>query len=71
MNVKSRHRESTPPVVAAERHGFTRVAVIRRIDSKPPTRVWSLLLPPSFLNIEPEVVSHGYRRGRDPGHRPE
>ena len=49
MNVKSRHRESTPPVVAAERHGFTRVAVIRRIDSKPPTRVWSLLLPPSFL----------------------
>ena len=56
MNVKSRHRESTPPVVAAERHGFTRVAVIRRIDSKPPTRVWSLLLPPSFLTSDRRSV---------------
>ena len=56
MNVKSPHRESASPEVAVERRQFPRVAVVRRIDSKPPTRVWSLLLAPSFLNIEPEVA---------------
>ena len=56
MNVKSPHRESASLEVAVERRQFPRVAVVRRIDSKPPTRVWSLLLPPSFLNIEPEVA---------------
>ena len=48
MNVKSPHRESASPEVAVERRQFPRVAVVRRIDSKPPARVWSLLLPPSF-----------------------
>ena len=31
-----------------DRQPVPRVAVVRRIDTKRPTRVWSLLLPPSF-----------------------
>ncbi|MGA2924777.1 MAG: hypothetical protein ABSG43_02095 [Solirubrobacteraceae bacterium] len=34
----------------AERRPFPQVAVARRIDSGRPTRVWSLLLPPRFLD---------------------
>ena len=72
MNVKSPHRESAPPEVTVERRQFPRVAVVRRIDSKPPTRVWSLLLPPSFLNIEPEVARprHSDRRALRAARRP-
>ena len=51
MKVESLHRESASPEAAVERRQFPRVAVVRRIDSERPTRVWSLLLPPSFLNI--------------------
>jgi len=35
-----------PPNI--DRRPMPRSAVARRIDSKPPTRVWSLLLPPAF-----------------------
>ena len=47
MKVKSL-RGSASPLADANRQPVPRVAVVRRIDSKPPTRVWSLLLPPSF-----------------------
>jgi len=42
MTVKSLHRESasSQPV---DRRRVPQVAVARRIDSKPPIRVWSLL----------------------------
>ena len=47
MKVKSL-RGSALPLADADRQPVPRVAVVRRIDSKPPTRMWSLLLPPSF-----------------------
>lgn len=50
MKVKSLRLESAAPERAVEPRPFPRVAVVRRIDSKRPTRVWSLLLPPSFLD---------------------
>jgi hypothetical protein len=50
MKAKSLQRESASSEAAVERRPFPRVAVVRRIDSKRPTRVWSLLLPPSLLN---------------------
>jgi hypothetical protein len=54
MKAKSLQHEPASPEVAVERRPFPRVAVVRRIDSKRPTRVWSLLLPPSFLNLGPK-----------------
>jgi hypothetical protein len=50
MKVQSLRRESASPEAAVERRPIPRVAVVRRIDSKRPSRVWSLLLPPSFLD---------------------
>jgi hypothetical protein len=50
MKVKSLDRESASSQAAVQRRPFPRVVVARRIDSKRPTRVWSLLLPPSFLD---------------------
>ena len=47
MKVKSL-RESASPRGDVNRQPVPRVAVVRRIDPKRPTRVWSLLLPPSF-----------------------
>ncbi len=47
MKVKSL-RESALPRADVNRQSVPRVALVRRIDSKRPTRVWSLLLPPSF-----------------------
>jgi hypothetical protein len=54
MKAKSLHHESASPEAAVERCPVPRVAVVQRIDSKRPTRFWSLLLPPSFLNIGPK-----------------
>ena len=51
MMVKSLHRESASPEAAVERRPFPCVAVVRRIDSKRPTRVWSLL-GLSFVNSD-------------------
>jgi hypothetical protein len=48
MKVKLHHHESASPQTDVERRRVPRAAVVRRIDSKRPTRVWSLLLPPSF-----------------------
>jgi len=48
MKNKSPDRGSVSPRAGVERRRVPRVAVARRIDSKRPTRVWSLLLPPSF-----------------------
>jgi hypothetical protein len=48
MNAKSRQRESTSSETVVKRRRSPRVAMARRIDSKRPTRVWSLLLPPNF-----------------------
>jgi hypothetical protein len=48
MKGKSVHRESDLSHGAVARRSFPRVAVARRLDSNPPTRVWSLLLPPRF-----------------------
>jgi len=48
VKVKLLHRESVSRQGDVERQPVPRVAVARRIDSKRPTRVWSLLLPPSF-----------------------
>ena len=48
MKVKSLRRGSASPRADVDRRAVPRVAMVRRIDSKPPTRVWSLLLPPSF-----------------------
>ena len=50
MNAKSLQRKSASSQSAVERRPLPRVVVARRIDSKRPTRVWSLLLPPSFPN---------------------
>jgi hypothetical protein len=50
MKVRSLQRDSASLETVIERRPFPRVAVVRRIDSKRPTRVWSLLLPPSLLN---------------------
>ena len=50
MKAKSLQRESASWQAAVERRPCPRVAVARRIDSKRPARVWSLLLPPSFPN---------------------
>jgi hypothetical protein len=47
MRVKSLHRESASSQTV-DRRRIPKVAVARRIDSKAPTRVWSLLLPPGF-----------------------
>jgi hypothetical protein len=47
MTVKLAHGESAPPQANGGRR-VPRIAVARRIDSKRPTRAWSLLLPPSF-----------------------
>lgn len=47
MKVKSL-RESASRRADVNRQPVPRVAVVRRIDPKRPTRVWSLLLPPSF-----------------------
>ena len=47
MKVKSL-REPVSPRADVNRQPVPRVAVVRRIDPKRPTRVWSLLLPPSF-----------------------
>jgi hypothetical protein len=53
MKVKSLARESaSSPQATVERRSLPRVAVVRRIDSKRPTRVWSLLLPPSFSDSD-------------------
>jgi len=51
MRVKSLHRGSVSSQTV-DRRRVPRVAVARRIDSKAPTRVWSLLLPPSFRPSE-------------------
>jgi hypothetical protein len=48
MKVKSHHHASSSPQADVERRRVPRVAVAPRIDSTRPTRVWSLLLPPSF-----------------------
>jgi hypothetical protein len=45
--------KSIPPGVVArprdvDRRPSPRTAVARRVDSKRPTRAWSLLLPPAF-----------------------
>jgi hypothetical protein len=48
MKVKLLRRGSASPRADVDRQPVPRVAVARRIDSKRPTRVWSLLLPPSF-----------------------
>ncbi len=48
MKVKSVHRESTAEQIDTDRRPVRRVVVARRVDSKRPARVWSLLLPPSF-----------------------
>ena len=47
MKVKSL-RGSASPRADVDGQPVPRVAVVRRIDSKRPTRVWSMLLPPSF-----------------------
>ena len=48
MKVKSQRHESASPQASVGRRRVPRVAVARRFDSERPTRVWSLLLPPSF-----------------------
>jgi hypothetical protein len=48
MKIKSLRRGSPSPPADVDRQPVPHVAVARRIDSKRPTRVWSLLLPPSF-----------------------
>ena len=48
MKAKSLDRESASSKAAAERRPSRRLVVARRIESQRPTRVWSLLLPPSF-----------------------
>lgn len=50
MEVKSSYPESALPQGGVERDPLPRVVVARRIDPNRPTRVWSLLLPPSFLD---------------------
>lgn len=47
MKVKS-ISGSASPRADVNRQPVPRVAVVRRIDPKRPTRVWSLLLPPSL-----------------------
>jgi hypothetical protein len=49
LKVKSIHCESALPHRGVERRSFPRVAVVRRLDSNRPTRVWSLLLPPRIF----------------------
>ena len=60
MKVKSL-RGSASPLADSNRQSVPRVAVVRRIDSKPPTRVWSLLLPPSFSPDGRKPVESGRR----------
>jgi len=54
MKAKPLQRESASSEAAVERRASPRVAVARRIDSKRPTRVWSLLPPPTFPNNGPK-----------------
>ena len=48
MKAKLLRRGSASRQASVDRQPVPRVAVARRIDSNRPTRVWSLLLPPSF-----------------------
>jgi len=48
------HGEQASSQPAAARRPSPQVAVARRIDSARPARVWSLLLPPSFLRGDRE-----------------
>jgi hypothetical protein len=58
MKVRSQRGESASPQVDVLRRRVPRVAVARRIDSGRPTRVWSLLLPPSFLRPQGATGHH-------------
>jgi hypothetical protein len=48
MKAIALHQKSPLAQAPVERPPAPRVAVVRRIDSKRPTRVWFLLLPPAF-----------------------
>ena len=48
MKLTALHQKSVAVPADIERRPLPRVAVVRRIDSKRPTRVWFLLLPPTF-----------------------
>jgi hypothetical protein len=60
MKVKRSIHQSASRRVDHEPRPVPRVAVVRRIDSERPTRVWSLLLPPGF---RPEEWSATEQRG--------
>ena len=47
MKLTSLHCKSASALTDVERRPVPRAAVVRRIDSKRPTRVWSLLLRPT------------------------
>jgi hypothetical protein len=48
MKSMALHQKSTSAQTDVERRPVPHVVVVRRVDSKRPTRVWSLLLPPAF-----------------------
>jgi hypothetical protein len=48
MKAMALHQKSASAQTDVARQAVPRVVVVRRIDPKRPTRVWSLLLPPTF-----------------------
>lgn len=48
MKLTALTKKSASAQIDVEREPLPRVVVVRRIDPKRPTRVWSLLLPPTF-----------------------
>jgi hypothetical protein len=54
MKAMALHQQPASAQTDVERKPVPRVAVVRRIDPKRPTRVWSLLLPPTFRVGEPK-----------------
>lgn len=67
MKAKSLDRESASSKAAAQRRPSPRLVFARRIDSERPTRVWSLLLPPRFLNGGQELAQAGAARTQPRG----
>jgi hypothetical protein len=48
MKAMALQQKPTSAQTDVERRLVPHVVVVRRVDSKRPTRVWSLLLPPAF-----------------------
>ena len=63
MKLRALHQETASQHADVERRPVPRVAVVRRIESSRPSRVWSLLLPPSFQVGGPKALGATDERG--------